>query len=1040
MKNFNLDSAGKVLIIDDDMNNIDVLSFWLEEKGFIVEQLESGENVISFVKKTLPDLILLDIMMPEIDGYDVCRQLKTDVATCNIPVIFMSALNDSSYIVKAFSTGGVDYITKPFQNSEVLARVQTHIALRKTQQALEAKNEELQQEMTERKKIEAELRKSELRYRQIFEQNKAIKLIIDPVESSIVNANQAACQFYGYSLKTITSMKITDINMLSMEEIRMVMKDIKQGNQNVFQFKHRLASGEIRDVEVYSCEIQIDDKKMFYSIVNDISKCKTAEAKLQKVQQEQSIILENVPLGIVFIKNKKFMWMNKKFVELFGFTLDELIGFSIDKCFPSKNDYSESISRSYPMLSSGQTYKDECQLKRKDGTLFWAVVHGKAFNTDKVEEASIWIVNDITIRKNEEKQLMESKKNFEDIFNTSTDMLIIADLQGNIVNANPKAVESYGYSKDEFLKLTIPDLIHPDYKDGFKTFVNDIQTKGFSSLESRDIRKDRSSFVNEVNGNFVEYNGKLHFLGISRDITQRKQAEKELIDAKKASDEANKAKSNFLAVMSHEIRTPMNAIIGMAELTLQTKLNSEQINNIKVIKDSSYHLLNVINEILDFSKIEADKLTLADIDFDLYNLLDSVIFIFTNQAKEKDIFLNLEKSKYLPQYIKGDPIRLRQILVNLINNAVKFTKTGGITIEAAKEDDYILYFSVTDTGIGIPEKKHQLIFESFNQADYSITRNHGGTGLGLTICKKLIGMMGGNISVTSKTGFGSKFSFKIPLRKGNKDNVSLENHLDNWEKLKNDSKPLKILLVEDNSVNAEIAARFLKKLGHNSITASNGKEALTFLTKKKYDLVLMDVEMPVMNGIEATKRIRNKEVGIENSEIPVIAMTAHALNDFREECIKSGMNDFISKPVNFYEMGIVLKNYCSSKPYKPYDSNLFLNNQDESNNQILDKEEALLRYGDCEEMYDKICKSFVNDIENVIENINNAITNKDYNTVRFNAHTLKGLCGNISANTSEALSQQLESMAKEGNINSEKLRPLFEKLLSELEKVKKILR
>ena len=616
--------------------------------------------------------------------------------------------------------------------------------------------------------------------------------------------------------------------------------------------------------------------------------------------------------------------------------------------------------------------------------------------------------------------------------------MIISDYQGNIVDANPKALETYGYSKEEFLKLTVPQLVHPDSQGNYETFARDIRIKGISCQESKEIRKDGSSFIVEVQGSMVDYYGKPHYLGVLRDITSRKQTEEALINAKKASDAANKAKSNFLAMMSHEIRTPMNAIIGMAELSLQTDLKPEQENNLKVIKESSYHLLNVINEILDFSKIEANKLTIEKIDFDLYYLLDSVIYLFIAQTKEKGLFLNLEKADFLPQYIKGDPIRLKQILVNLINNAIKFTKEGGISIKVIQEDDSHIVFSVTDTGIGIPEDKHQLIFNSFIQADTSITRKHGGTGLGLTICKNLVEMMGGNITVSSKPDYGSTFSFNIHIEPGDKNKISPQNQPNDWEQLKSDSKPLRILLVEDNAVNARIATRFLEKMGHDSVTALNGKEALTILSKESFDIVVMDVEMPEMNGLEATIRIRKGEAGEDKSEIPVIAMTAHALNEFRDECMDSGMNDFISKPVNFYELGIVLKKYHSLS--QNVESKVLESNQNEpSSNQVINKREALVRLDGCEEIFDMICSSFINDIVDPLDNIVQAFNDKDSDKICFNAHTMKGLCGNISANSSKELAMQMENMAKNGNANFDQLKLLFEKLLKELEKVKKII-
>ena len=481
----------------------------------------------------------------------------------------------------------------------------------------------------------------------------------------------------------------------------------------------------------------------------------------------------------------------------------------------------------------------------------------------------------------------------------------------------------------------------------------------------------------------------------------------------------------------------MNAIIGMTDLTLQASLDPELENNLNVIKDSANLLLEIINDILDLSKIEAGKLSLEEIDFDLHQLLNNLVRVFSVQIESKGLFIHLEKKDGLPQFIKGDQIRLKQILFNLINNAMKFTETGGITIKVRQEDTSFLVFSVTDTGIGIPEDRQEDIFQSFAQADLSTTRKHGGTGLGLTICKKLVEMMGGHINVTSKPGNGSTFAFMITFKHGDKNMIRTENTFINLDQFKTKTHNLKILLVEDNLVNINIAKQFLNKMGHNTVAAMNGKEALDILSKDNFDIVLMDVEMPEMNGIEATKHIRDGKAGQDNENIPVIAMTAHVLNEFKNDCLLAGMNDFVSKPVNFYQLGVILNNYSSS----PLKMEMEINHeQDEDiNNQVLNKREALTRFDNNEEIFDMVCGSFIEDITDELNNLYKAISNKDYESIKFQAHTLKGLCGNISANSSKNICQQIEFIAKERGKQSDQLQPLYDKLLIELDKVKNII-
>jgi PAS domain S-box-containing protein len=771
----------KILIVDDSPNSLIVLSQLLHNEGYIVETKQNAETILATVKKIQPDLILLDISMPGVDGYEACQILKADEQTKDIPVIFISGLNSTSDIVYAFSVGGVDYITKPFQQDEVNARVKTHITLRKSLQHLES--------------------------------------------------------------------------------------------------------------------------------------------------------------------------ANKKLIK-------------------------------------------------------------------------------------EEEKLQEGIKNFEAVFNATTDIIIISDLQSNIVNVNPQAIKIYGYSKEEFLKMTVLQLIHPDNKHLFFDFTDKINQYGFMRIESKEMKKDGSTFIAELQISIFEYNGKPHYLGVIRDISKRKADELALIEAKKASDTANKAKSNFLAMMSHEIRTPMNAIIGMTDLSLHAQLDPEVENNLNIIKDSANLLLEIINDILDLSKIEAGKLALEDIDFDLHQLLHNIIRIFSVQIENKGLVAHLEKADGLPQYIKGDPIRLKQILFNLINNAIKFTETGTISINVRQESTSFLVFSVTDTGIGIPEDMQVHIFNSFTQAELSTTRKHGGTGLGLAICKKLVEMMGGHINVTSTPGSGSTFAFMITFKPGDKSMVRPERMIVDLEDIKTGCQKLKILLVEDNQVNTNIAKKFLKMFGHDVIAAMNGKKALVILSKVNFDLVLMDIEMPVMNGLEATQHLRNGKAGPKNIEVPVIAMTAHVLNEFKNQCLEAGMNDFVSKPVNFYELGGILRKYCAptQRIIKKMEMSL-----SESNNEIMDKDEALERFDNNQEIFDMICRTFQKDISEYLIKLQETITQKDYDNIHFYAHTLKGLCWNISANTSKNICRKIEVAAKEKDKQSDKLKPLYESLLIELDKVQKII-
>ncbi len=526
-----------------------------------------------------------------------------------------------------------------------------------------------------------------------------------------------------------------------------------------------------------------------------------------------------------------------------------------------------------------------------------------------------------------------SENKYRSIFDNSAEGIFQTSIDGKFLTVNSALIKILGYeNKDEMMKLNIEFDIYK-YAGERAKIIKELQEKG--EIKNKQLtlkRKDGSDVIVRLNDRiYSDDNGsKTYFEGTIQDITEqvmaeerRKKTEEELRKEKIRSDnlakqamQSNMVKSQFLANMSHEIRTPMNGIIGFLSL-----IERGAYNNIDEMKQFAYNartsaesLLEIINDILDLSKIESGKMSLEKIDFNLDEVVEESISILSTKIAEKELRVIKEIDKHTPVYLKGDPKRIRQILINLLSNAVKFTDKGTIKIYiTSKEKDtnlFEIFASVQDSGIGIPADRLDVLFKPFSQVDGSHTRKFGGTGLGLAICKEFVNLMGGDIGVESNKGEGSKFYFTILLEQGDKEKVLRPDsfHKDVPEtgteksgqpketKMTKDIRAkFKILLAEDNFINQKVALRILSEAGYTADAVLNGAEAVKAVSEKDYDMVLMDVQMPEMDGYTATKEIRSVKNNKKN--IPIIAITAHALMGDKEKCIEAGMNDYLSKPI-----------------------------------------------------------------------------------------------------------------------------------------------
>ncbi len=600
------------------------------------------------------------------------------------------------------------------------------------------------------------------------------------------------------------------------------------------------------------------------------------------------------------------------------------------------------------------------------------------------------------------KKYLEQEKFYKDVVEDGSDVIFVVDFDLNILYHNPSLSLTVGY--DNLVGENFLEYIHPALKKQLAEDFEICKSHPYNSnIEFKFLCANDTYKYLEFNSINLKFKDGIDGLILDcRDISERKKDQEELI-------QAQKAKEQFLANMSHEIRTPINGIAGMITLLNESNPTDQQKKYLDAIKHSTDNLKVIINDILDFSAIESGKLKFEKIGFDILHQVQSVIESLTVQANEKGLTIELNtKNHEQNPILLGDPVRLNQILINLINNAIKFTHEGKITINlaCAKSFDKKLNvtFEISDTGIGIPKDKLATIFDTFKQADESITRKFGGTGLGLTISKQLVEQQGGKISVNSRVGVGTTFTFMIPYEIGSKTDLVEETEpKKETKKQAGNLAGMRVLLVEDNDINRMYAANILKKWHCRYDEAENGQIALEKVRKQDYDVILMDIQMPVLDGIEAARAIRTSFASPKKNT-PIIAFTANALKGDKDKYLEAGMNAYISKPFMPDELHSIMLEYFSPES-GPGET---------ANNKLTDLTSLRKMSNNDESFVQELVKSFVDKTPELLDELNAASRQEDWPLVGSLAHKLKPNLAFMGIESLKELVLTLEHNGKNG--------------------------
>ena len=740
----------------------------------------------------------------------------------------------------------------------------------------------------------------------IVENSPAVLFTVDPNENFRILYITENIRQFGYNSSKLVNSKTSILDLIHPDDvIRLLDYHYARENENGIpafsgEYRIRKGDGSYRWVEDRTREVYDSEGRIFVheGILQDITERKYNREEILRSQERYRVLASNIPGTSIFLIDRDLRYIvaqGTNFAD-WGMTAKDFEGKTLAEVHPGNlNEIQPIVTRA--LLKNEIIQKHLVFRRRVYEITVRPIMYGGEI------EYALGILRDINEEHQAKESLRKNEEKYRKLVEESTEIIFSLDLDMTLTYISPNVKQFLGYPSEEVMRRRLVDFLHPDDLSAFaersKSEPNFFKENQYLEFRLRHLAGDYRVFSS--NGKLVtdEEGKKMYYTGIARDITKLKEAQKELFHAKERAEQASTIKSQFLSIMSHEIRTPMNAVIGMAHLLIEDEPRPDQLENLKTLQFSAENLLGLINDILDYSKIDSGKVELEKVNFELNNVFNRILHSYSYQAREKALNVIFETDPSLPQNLIGDPVRLGQIVNNLVSNAIKFTEKGFIKIKLTneKEDErkITIRFDFEDSGIGISKDKLDLVFEAFTQASAATTRKYGGTGLGLAIVKRLVQLFGAEIKAYQREEGGTRFTFIATFEKPYaKAILTDKSHSDGLQFLQEAS----VLVAEDNLVNQIMIKKFLNKWGvKNVVMANDGNEAIEAYMKQNFNLILLDLQMPEMDGFQVAELIRNMK-DEKKRNVPIIALTASSLIEVKDQLDKVGMDDYISKPFN----------------------------------------------------------------------------------------------------------------------------------------------